>query len=925
MLKKLLERNKRFCEAYGEESSRDSYHGELNYEAGKLFFVIYFMLFIWLPYIPKDLELHPQPYLAVTLRVVLSVLSIIVILLRCTKQFQYRPDVLLKALMLYLYLATALITATANEAAGLYIGGFAFIIMVPVFAPFSFRYKVSASLAAVVLFLVVGTAVAIDFSISSISYAVNDLFSAIVVSILASYQQDSVRHSTWQRRKDLDAMNAQNEKNLGTIFNLASKAELASKSKSDFLANMSHEIRTPMNAIIGMTEVVLREEELSAATKDNLLSIKQAGNSLLAIINDILDFSKIESGKLEIVPSEYYITSVFHDVCSIIRTKIKTEEVAFIADIDSNLPYMLNGDETRIRQILLNLMTNAAKYTRTGHVRLSIGGEVTGTSLRMKITVEDTGIGIKPEDLAKLFQKFTQLDIQKNRGIEGTGLGLAITQNLCELMGGEITVTSEYGKGSVFTVTLPQEIKNPAPLATVKEREKIRILLYEERAIYQHYLGQTLTNLNLAYQAVETLSAFEQELESGRYQHVFLSHALFAKAEPMLNRHKDAEVFLLSEFGEEVSPPNVRVLAMPVSSISVACALNNESVHDITGEAEETDIAATAASILVVDDMEMNLKVMERLLAVFEITADTCLSGKEAIEKVQQTDYDIVFMDHMMPEMDGIEAVKRIRSLGGKYQELPIIALTANAVNGMKEIFLSNGFDDFQSKPVEISKLKSILAKWVPKEKQQKPKTVEKGSMPAKINHEIVMENVDAKVGLRNIGGNMEDYLETLECFCKDGQTRLTDITTCLEQDDLHLFTINVHALKSASATIGAAKLSEMARLLETAGNNEASSYIALHTTPFLAELEQTITTITDYITQQKGEVVVEEQLEATELQEFIKKLKSAISNYDISTADEILVKLKKSQVAEAANKIAECLLLSEYDEAVRLVDSITN
>ena len=375
------------------------------------------------------------------------------------------------------------------------------------------------------------------------------------------------------------------------------EANKANKAKTKFLAKMSHEIRTPMNAIVGMAELALREN-MTSIVKEYIITVKQAGKNLLSIINDILDFSKIESGKLEIVPSYYLFSSLINDVVSIIKMKIADSGLHFDINIDNNIPNSLFGDETRIRQVLLNVLNNAVKYTKKGFISLSASGEIKEGTVLLTMEVADSGIGIKPKDLKGLFDEFVQVD----KGFEGTGLGLAITKNLLTAMGGDISVKSEYGKGSTFTVKLPQKISSDELFDSIKN-----------------------DNLTIKFNA-----------------------------------------------------PN--------------------------------------AKVLVVDDTDANLKVVKGLMQPYKMQVDLCTSGAEAIEMVKANSYDILFMDHMMPEMDGVEATKLIRET---HTNLPIIALTANAVSGVREMFLANGFNDFLSKPIDTVELNVILEKWLPREKQE--------------------------------------------------------------------------------------------------------------------------------------------------------------------------------------------------------------
>ena len=438
------------------------------------------------------------------------------------------------------------------------------------------------------------------------------------------------------------------------VLNMQKKvAREANVSKSDFLAKMSHEIRTPMNAIAGMSELLLRRE-LPQGALNEAQDIKQAANNLIAIINDILDFSKIEAGKLEIIPAGYLLSSLINDTANIIRMRLTDKPVKFFTSIDENLPDNLLGDAVRIRQIILNLLSNAAKFTNEGQIGLSISLEKKEkTRIWLKFAVSDTGIGIKPEDQAKLFSDFMQVDTKRNRNLEGTGLGLSITRQLCIAMGGNISVISEYGKGSEFIAIIPQEIDPNLPLTLVGKFDK-----------RENYSGQSTAG-------------------------------------------------------------NAIPFTIP------------------------------KARLLIVDDLATNLKVAEGLLAPYKAAVDTCLGGAEAIELIEQYGYDLVFMDHMMPEMDGIETTALIRERGFT---IPIIALTANAVSGMKEMFLEKGFNDFLTKPIDLSKLNEILEYWIPAEKRENLSQAENNGEPAILqkNKKLVMLIDESLANLR-LGKNTLD------------------------------------------------------------------------------------------------------------------------------------------------------------------------
>jgi len=503
------------------------------------------------------------------------------------------------------------------------------------------------------------------------------------------------------------------------------EAETASIAKSAFLSNMSHEIRTPMNAITGMAELSLRED-IPPTIREYVLGIKQAGNNLLEIINDILDFSKIESGNMDLFIDDYTLSSLINDVIHNIKARAHESRLRFVVNIDNNIPNTLEGDAKRIRQIILNLMSNAVKYTEKGFVSLVVNGRMTAEdSYMLNIEVSDSGKGIAPNNIDMLFDKFARFDNETNKNVEGTGLGLAITKSIIDAMGGTIDVSSTLGVGSTFTVKLPQRIKDHKKLAVVNDLEKMNVLVFERREVSKNSIIQTMEGLGVRYTLVETASDFSEELATNNYTCVFVAAALFDRVKHIREEVRTTAKFVLvAEFGEVVEERNISILMTPIFSLPVADFLNNVSnfTADDEPNRESGNWVAPEARILSVDDINTNLSVLEGLLKPYKVLVVSCKSGMEALEAVKAAPYDLVFMDHMMPGMDGMETTQRIRALGSDYphmEKMPIVALSANALLGMKEKFLQNGFNDFLSKPIDIIKLDSILAKWLPKEKQK--------------------------------------------------------------------------------------------------------------------------------------------------------------------------------------------------------------
>jgi len=703
----------------------------------------------------------------------------------------------------------------------------------------------------------------------------------------------------------------------------------ATQAKSDFLARMSHEIRTPMNAIIGMSELALRDEKMPQSSCSHVMTIKQAGTNLLAIINDILDFSKIESGKLDIVPSDYLFPSMVNDVISIIRMKVMDSRVRFVTNIDCNIPCELCGDEIRVRQVLLNILSNAVKYTERGYVALSISGEMAGEgAINLSMTVSDTGKGIKDEDVKKLFGDFVQVDLESNRGIEGTGLGLSITKNIVKAMGGEITVASEYGKGSTFTVKLPQRFTSPDKTAVVEDPEKKNVLVYERRDIYADSIVSTIENLGVKCTIVSGDAELREKLTSEEYSFIFAASCFVAGIKKLrVELGVSPQIVQLTMFGEASDEQNICTLAMPVYSTSVANILNGNLDEFRSGRDALSRHIAPGASVLVVDDINTNLKVAEGLLMPYKMSIDLRRNGPDAIEAIRENRYDIVFMDHMMPGMDGIEAAKRIRELPGEYySKMPVIALTANAVSGVKEMFIKNGFNDFLSKPIDTNKLNTVLERWLPKEKWLTVTPPAKAEAADESGAGIRLTNVDVKKGIIMTGGKMEGYLRTLAVFRDDALAKTGEIDRALYTGDLASYLIYVHALKSAAANIGADGLSEAARALEAAATRGDKKFIDVNNPLMLTDLETLMEEIAAATgAGEKGKPAGDVDIGA--VRALLNDLHNAINVMNAGDIDRCMKKLGEFTNAPViggdVGKIVRNMFVGGYDEAAALIEKL--
>jgi len=722
-----------------------------------------------------------------------------------------------------------------------------------------------------------------------------------------------------------------------TLRKAAEDAALeASRAKSNFLAKMSHEIRTPMNAVIGMAELALREKDTDAVRR-HIFTIKQAGTHLLSIINDILDFTKIESGKLEITPGYYLFSSLLNDVISIIRMRAIDSRLRFAVNIDTRIPNELHGDQTRIRQVLINVLGNAVKYTEEGFVTFTVTGRfLNKNTVNLVMEVMDSGRGFKKENMRELFTDFVQFDTAKNRDIEGTGLGLAVTWNILNAMGGDIHVFSEYGKGSLFTVELPQKFRSQERLAYVEKPEKKSVLIFELRDIYSNSIVVSLDTLGVGCEIASDYDEFRAMLAKKTYTFIFIAHTLYRQYKNIFPElEKLSKIVLLTEFGEATSKESRSILAMPAHCISIANILNDFSgVYCYREDRDSlTGFIAPGARVLVVDDIKTNLIIAEGLLLPYKMQVDLCKSGAEAIEALQSRRYDLIFMDHWMPEMDGVETTKRIRAIGGAgdryFRDVPVIALTANAISGTQDMFLENGMNGFLAKPIDTVKLNAVLERWIPKEKRKGPGPDEQKEQGPPMAEASEIKGLDTARGIVLTGGSIERYLKTLKVFYHDGLEKIKELKTALETGNIPLYTIHVHALKSAASNIGAGDLSNDARDLEAAGNREDFAFIEANNSRFLASLESLLDGIQGIVSANRGRV------EETDASANMGALKAGLAGLTLAiealearamdNAMDALLSLKLNEdIASAVETIARNILMAEFDEALALTESLS-
>jgi len=706
------------------------------------------------------------------------------------------------------------------------------------------------------------------------------------------------------------------------------RSEEQNRSKSNFLAQMSHEIRTPMNAVVGLSELGLRLDSLPALALEYFVGIQHAGQNLLAIINDILDFSKIESGNLAIANSPYMLTSLLDDVINITQVRLSGSPILFTVNVESAIPHELIGDETRLRQVLINVLSNAAKYTLKGVISFEIAGVRSGDgSLILRFKIMDSGIGIKPENMSALWEDFTRFDDMHLKGVEGTGLGLAIARRLCLAMGGSIMASSTYGEGSVFTVTIPQGFTNDVPLAEVENAQEKSVLCCGLDPFYAASVCRTLDDLGVEAVRTTDMCAFFEKLSEGNYAFAFISSKIVDQTMDFIkNMHLRTIPVLMTGLDGTFSFHDIPAILMPAYAVPIANILNHKT-SGYSSHEPYVGFAAPAARVLLVDDALSNMAVAKGLLAPYAMQIDTCVSGAASLELIRENTYDLVLMDHMMPGMDGLEATARIRKME-KGRELPVVALTANAVSGMRELFLEKGMDDFLAKPIDVARLDAILRKWIPAEKQQ---PLVKGNAPgmiAEMHALFEIDGLDAKAGMFLCGGTETKYRGVLEQYCRDVAARIDFLTFSRAESSPKNFVIHTHALKSSSASIGAAPLSlEAAYLMNAAerGNLEA---IRERVDSFREHLTLLVERIKAELGEKNDITAAGRDSPESPSEESISlllRLKKALETEDVGTADWVLIALAAMRLDQATgemlSRIADLVLVSDFAEAVHVFD----
>ncbi len=733
---------------------------------------------------------------------------------------------------------------------------------------------------------------------------------------------------------DITDVLAQNEE----LREMRDRAESASRAKSDFISTVSHEIRTPMNVIVGITDILLRED-LTYTAKEYLQNIKYSGNNLLAIINDILDISKVESGKMSIVEEPYSPVQLLDDLGLMFLNRIAENEVALIFDVDKELNAELIGDALRIRQIIVNLVNNAIKFTEKGSITLGVKVvDKTEDEVSIRFSVKDTGIGISFADQQKLFQAFSQVNDVKNHHREGTGLGLALCQHLAGMMGGVIEIESIPNEGSEFYFTLKQRIGSKDKAAVIKNRklngERITIAHKPYSKLQKEYSDALFAQFADDLEVIDIDSVIEGKIIP---DYLFIDHRQYDEINEIFPAEviSGTKVCVLWNAVMGMPPKNAYPVRLPFYTASLADAINNKR-KQFKNLSVTADYKCPDANILLVDDNEMNRVVTKGLLSPLGLSVDEAKDGQVAVDMVKDIRYDLVLMDHMMPVMDGVEATKTIRSMQGDYyKNLPIIALSANALDEVKELFLSCGMNAYLMKPVNTAELFEKLKAYLTPELII---PLEAEIDDASLALEMELDDLQEKLPLLDVNyayencGSLEMLNEMLNLFGLKSRDKVDQIKSLSEAENLRAFTIEVHAMKNNARLIGFRELADDFYELEKLGNAEDPAGIK----ELLPETFDKLSKVSDllelYMAENTDDNVNSKKIDKSGLINALNLICECMDVFDLDGADAAFESiehakmpddLKDSDIPSLIMKLKIMLSDVNYDGVVNITNSI--
>lgn len=734
---------------------------------------------------------------------------------------------------------------------------------------------------------------------------------------------------------------------------IISELEETNRRTEDFLTNVSHELRTPINAVTGITGVIMkkiRNEEV----KEEIKSVKEAGNRLLEQVTAILDYTEIDTGRLVVSDEEYMFTSVINDIITEKQVLPANGETELIFDVDADIPSVLQGDGEKIKKILKNVIGNGVKFTKKGGVRVRVAALKKTYGVNLCIDVEDTGIGISAHELERIRDRFYQVNSGRSRRAGGLGLGLSIVYGIVKAMGGFVRIESKEGEGTKVHISIPQKVVDPAPSMVVENRKQVCLVCFirlekydvpKVREYYQELMKHLSKNLGILIHYVYSRNDLEKMTNIYNVTHLFVDMEEYNNNAAYIERldRSTKVVIICNENFEQPSDSRAVLLKKPFYTLGVVNILNSFAGDEGMADHEGKRMVTPGLRALVVDDETMNLIVAKGIFSDYGMSVTTVTGGLDAIRRCENDEFDIIFLDHMMPDMDGVETLHNLRTLErSKGKTFTIVALTANAVSGAREMFLSEGFDGFVPKPIEYSELERVLKKVLPKSAityiDRDLSVTDQAvitAAEAKSDPVIMLQRtgIDTQAGIRYCRNDREFYLELLDNFVSEYEKKKNGIKAAYDSWNVEDYHIRVHALKSTSRMIGATDLSDYAKDLEEAAKKNDEVFIGSHHEELMLMYEEVVGDIEDCIGKKRKEEETDKQAADKEkILDAIVNVMQSLDTYEAQKAEDIINEMSAftyngRAVGELFEKVKDAI--SDFDmkgaaeEAKNLLEAV--